>query len=289
MDVHRATISIPDIDDVTRLYFISDTHLGEAGSHVEFLRRAVRYVAGDPRAAVITTGDLAGFIAPDDARFDPEAVAPGLEISHMATWGDAMVEIVKDVMGPLKGRVICSLSGNHENVYAKKKNSRVNSAVADSLGSKALGYCAFIILNFRDRTGRTAQLRIAATHGGSGATTPGGKFNALMKFAEGFCGFDLFVYSHVHACLDGWLPPRLGERDGDIVEHELPYGLVTGTTLRTYTKGVHSYGERKTYRPTHIGFPCLHLVPSSREMWTRWVMSRTLEGQPRYSGFVGAA
>lgn len=288
MDIFRTPVRCGSIDDVRRVYLLSDWHLGEVGAHVGFLRKAVRYIAADPKAVVITLGDLGGFIAPDDRRFDPLSVAPELKISDMASWGDTMVELVADVLGPLRGKVACSLEGNHEGVYSLRTHSQVNRAIAHKLGAEPLGYTASIGLDFVDRLGRRAALEIAASHGGSGATTFGGKLQALLRWAEGFGGFDVYAMGHVHTCVDGWMPPRLGVVDGEVVERETPYCLVTGTALRTYVPGHSGYGERKGYRPTHIGFPCLCVVPETKDMWTRWIFERTLREPYRYAGLEAA-
>lgn len=277
MRPYSRRVRVASLDDEVHLYPTGDWHVGEAGCAEGRLRRAVAYMARDPVALVLLMGDLGGWIAPDDRRWDPSSVAQDLSILDLSDWGEALVERVVELAEPLRGRILGMLEGNHEAVFGKRHHLDVTRRMAERLGCEVLGYSGFVDLQVVAPEGQRT-LRIMATHGSGGAQTLGGKINRLERLGRQHETVDLVCMGHVHACLDAWLSPRLGVRDGVIHDDSMTLGVITGTYLRTYTEGHSGYGERAGYDPTQIGHPCVVWIPRTGELWVRWIFRRTLGG-----------
>ena len=261
-------IRVRDLDAPVRLHATGDWHVGEMGCSEGRLRRALEAVRDDEGAIAILMGDLGGFLAPDDRRWEPAAVADGLTIADLEDWGHMLVERCCRIAAPLRGRVVASLAGNHELTYARRHHVDIPSQLAGGLGCPPLGYAALITLRFIGPGGHSRDLRIMATHGAGAAATPGGKLNRLIRTMS-IAAADLVLMGHVHACMS--TTSMVLEQRGDRIGERLTLGVITGTYLRTYSEGHSGYGERAGYQPTTLGHPVISVTPADLSMSVRWV------------------
>ena len=252
--------------DPVRIHATGDWHVGEAGCSEARLRRVLADAAKDPSALFFLMGDLGGFIAPDDRRWEPEAVAEGLTIRDLADWGGALVTRICDVAAPIRGRVIGSLTGNHEVTYSRRKSCDVAHQIATGLGCPSLGYAAFLTVRISCGN-KSRDVSVYATHGSGGAATPGGKMARLVRMMSSFDA-DLIMMGHVHEC-HTYQRSRLYQ-DGGEIGAKIQTGVVTGTYLETYTRGVSGYGERCGYAPTVLGHPVISITPSTGRVAVEW-------------------
>lgn len=268
MDVFRPRpIKLKSLDQTVRLHATGDWHVGESGCAEERLRRSILSIADDPSSVVFLMGDLGGFITPMDRRWDPESVAEGLSIHDLSDWGGVLSRRIVDISAPVRGRILGSLLGNHEEVYNKRNSCQVHKDIAAGLGCRPLAYSALFTLRLIAPEGNR-QIRVMATHGSGASATPGGKLNRLIRTMQSFDA-DLILMGHVHACISHRLSQirQIGENIGEINQ----LGVITGTYLRTYCNGHSGYGERAGYSPTSLGHPCIEIHPRSLAMSVMWV------------------
>jgi hypothetical protein len=219
------------------------------------------------RDLVMLMGDLGGFIASDDKRWEPEAVAEGLSVRDLSDWGSLLVDRCVDVAQGIRGQVIGSLAGNHELTYSHRHHVAIADQIAAGIGCPSLGYVALITLRFACAS-HERSLRVLATHGSGAAATPGGKLNRLLR-TMAIADVDLALMGHVHACMSATALSL--RQDGSAIHERSTLGVITGTYLRTYSEGHSGYGERAGYQPTTIGHPVITIVPSTLSMAVRWV------------------
>jgi predicted phosphodiesterase len=261
-------VEVESLDQPVRLHATGDWHLGERGCVEARLKRDIESIAADDSAMVLLMGDLAGCIAPDDARrFDPASVSQSLTIEQMSDWGNVCVELVVDAAQPIIGRIVGVLEGNHESGYRQRHHQRITRQIASRLGAPEIGYsCMFTIRFVAGREHR--DLTVMATHGSGAAATPGGKLNRLIRFMHS-ADADLVLMGHVHDCLS-YGRARIYQHGQRIGERE-QLGVVTGTYLATYSQGHSGYGERAGYAPVRLGHPVIEITPRTLAMSVGWV------------------
>jgi predicted phosphodiesterase len=271
MDVYTPqTIIVPSLDAPVPLHATGDWHIGEGGCAESTLRRAVERAAKDPRAIVLLLGDLGSFIAPDDKRWEPAAIAEGLTIPDLADWGGVLVERIAKIAEPIRNRVIGAVEGNHEAVFSRRNNWDVHRALCSKVGCRALGYSALFTLRFEEKgkPKHSRELRVFATHGAGGAATAGGKLRRLERHMESVDAA-LVLVGHMHAQLE-LTRTTLAEGDARI-DQRRQVGVICGTYLRGYSQGVSGYSERKGYPPTDLGHARIVIVPETGDLSVGWV------------------
>jgi predicted phosphodiesterase len=260
-------VRVRSLDEPVDLHCLSDWHVGEHGCAEDTLRRHVAEIARKKRAIVLLGGDLGGFVAPSDRRWDAESVADGVSARDLRDWGGLLVRRVAEIAGPIAPKVIGAIEGNHEASYTRQASVDVHTAICDSIPCRRLGYAAILPLQFVSPSG-TETIHIYATHGAGGASQPGGKMSRLRRHME-VSDCDLVIVGHMHEQLSSTRHVISG-RSGTITATE-QLGVVTGTYLRTYAEGASGYGERAGYAPTPVGHACVTIVPATRAMSVQWV------------------
>ncbi len=176
-------------------------------------------MADDPFSFAFLGGDLAEFIGLNDPRFDTKSVPDILSVADFGALGDVLMKKVKDLVWPLKSKLLGAVQGNHEEVYMRRQSQeQLMQWFCTELGIKYLGYSALIDIVFiRDskfeipriinldearneegiKTGDSSSFRIYIHHGFGNALTEGGKLNTLIKLMERF-NADIYTVGHVH-------------------------------------------------------------------------------------------
>jgi len=262
-------VRLKSLDEPVRLHATGDWHVGEAGCAETRLRESMAKIAKDRRALVLLMGDLGGFIAPDDRRWDAATVAEGLSIRDLSDWGHVLTSRIADIAKPVKNKVIGVLQGNHEDTYSSRHGVAITDHLAAAIGAPSLGYATMFTIRFQTPK-EHSDLTIFATHGSGGAATTGGKLNRLTRCIQSVEA-NLVLMGHVHTLLsttvsrlyqDGM---RIGSRD--------QLGVITGTYLKTYCQGHSGYGEKAGYSPVSLGHPCITIIPRTKQMSVQWLAS----------------
>lgn len=277
--------------DWIKIWNFADIHMMNRGCHLKLLRKQIKEVAEDPYSFWFGGGDYVDYVAPGDKRFDPSIFPDYVRVSDLKSFGSYCVETIAKGFSPISHKCLGLLYGNHEDKYQiGKSQENLHDDLCQSLDVPNLGYSAFVDiclysssqcdepvlmspgLTFSDvkqhyQQGDSRTYRFFLHHGVGYATTRAGKMRKLADIMR-MIDADVYMVGHVHDKIPN-REIRIGANFSctDFVE-EVRYGLVTGGFLKTYVKGVTTYGEKRMYWPTYLGAANIMLMNQPRDMFT---------------------
>jgi len=181
-------IVFPSRSDVIRLWWMGDWHLWNRGCARQMLERDLESIAEDDASFLLGGGDYAEYIGYQDRRFDPEAFSPDVKVRDLGRLGYRQAEDVRDLLWPVRRKVVGLMYGNHEAKYMNAKDAQqLHSWLCTELGVPDFGYsCMFDLLFQRHSRGKIGlrrgslkkgavktawRVRVFAHHGAGAATT----------------------------------------------------------------------------------------------------------------------
>ena len=267
-----------------KIWNIADIHWMSKACAEGKVREDLATIRDDPYSFWVGGGDYCDFIGYSDKRWDPDAVADWVSVSDLGQLGRIGTAAIRDLFKPIRHKCLGLLLGNHEKHYQKANQQEdLHAWLCTELDVPNLQYSAFVKLSFQHASRiskprlqaepcnrdagspRVAEILMFCHHGAGYAQTPGGKINRLIAFMDRFDA-DLYFCAHVH--------DRLGRRkvklsvDAKCTEiiQRVQLGIITGSYLKTYAKGVTTYGEQRGYEPVSIGAAWVSIRPETREM-----------------------
>jgi len=221
------------VKDELLLIGLGDVHLGSTDCNVEKFKRTVDWIKSKPNSRVIIMGDLI------DAGLK-DSIGGGT-FDNDSTPEQQMTTII-DLLKPIKEKIWCILSGNHEDRVRQRTSIDVTNLIASALDAKYCGSSCFIKVMF----GKQNYI-IFAAHGNTGSLTPSGKLGAVMKFGA-YIDADLYMMGHVH---------ELMHHTTDYLHVSLKDKMIL-TDKRHYVLTGHflnygGYAEQKGYAPGKTG------------------------------------
>ncbi len=267
--------------DQISIWNLSDWHWGSRSCHVRRLQEDINRIRDDPYSFWFGGGDYADYISPRDKRWSAGELDESITVKQLGSIGRVQCDRVKEFMEPIKHKCLGLLLGNHETKYmGAQEQCDLHGYLCTSLGVQNLGYCAFTdivflrtskfktpkLLNVNlDNKASAKTVRFFLHHGFSGAITPGGKLNSLIKAMTQFDA-DVYMMGHVHD-QKGQRNVRLGaDASCTNLIHKETIGVITGAYLMTYAQGSSSYGEQKGYAPCPLGAVRVVVTPSTGEI-----------------------
>lgn len=219
--------------DKIETYWFSDVHLGSnVCDEALFLKnRDMVFNKGMPCADL---GDLI-----ENATRD--SVGDGVYTQQEIA--DAQIEMAKHVYEPLKGLLQTMQPGNHELRTYRSSGVNITKQIAKHLGAKLGGAGLFHVIKVGNQT-----YTVYSTHGGSGATTTAGKFNALKRMGDIVPYTDVAIMGHIHETLYHGRDMPLVDGRGKRITHK-QHLISNGAYLDWWG----SYGQVKAYSPTNKG------------------------------------
>uniref|UniRef100_A0A6M3J2E5 Calcineurin-like phosphoesterase domain-containing protein n=1 Tax=viral metagenome TaxID=1070528 RepID=A0A6M3J2E5_9ZZZZ len=207
-------------------------------------------------------GDYAECILKDDKRFDISSF-PDWVLKERDNLTEVQREFVVELFKPVKDKIICLLTGNHEEALHLHKQDNFTKNICKDLGVTYGGYSCFVPLIFdRESSSESHQFIIHAHHGAGAAQSEGGRLMRLMRLVNDIQA-DIYLMGHLHT-ITTYTPQRLTLRNGKIKSLPL-VAAMTGSWLKTYQQGAPaSYAERAGYKPSVIGCPCIIINPAEQ-------------------------
>jgi len=247
-------------EDRTRIYFVGDEHLGTFACDEQKLDETLKTIKETKNCYWVGMGDPCEFINYTDKRFDPIILSKWLQLKDLQDLAKVQADYFINKYKYISLKCIGLHRGNHDESIRLKYHQDIHNYICVALGIKSLGWSALTNLFFRSENKSTSYiLKLASEHGVGGGYYVGGKLNrAVMKTGEKEA--DIFASGHVHT-KNGTVEIMIGSTNTiDPDPKEIPKAIIiTGTYLRTYTKGIIGYGEKKSYRPTALGSPYLDI------------------------------
>lgn len=175
------------------IYPIADVHLG-AVEHAEEEWQAFLNKVQRDNAYLILAGDLlnngvrsAGFANPFDEVLRPREAKR------------RMVEYLQ----PLKDRILCVVSGNHEQRTTRDSDQDLTYDICAKLDiedryRENIAFMSIGIGSRSNRDGAIAAFSFCVTHGSGGGIYTGASVNRNERFSSYIDGLDCFIAGHVH-------------------------------------------------------------------------------------------
>jgi DNA repair exonuclease SbcCD nuclease subunit len=215
-------------------------------------------------------GDYLDSICIGDKRFDPMEVDRNYRIKDLSNLANNQLNHFLELIDPIKDKVICFLSGNHEDSLRRHSYLDITLELCRKLSVPYLGYNGFIQLTFKrqvskgETKGATTIYTIYAIHGFGASRNSGSKVNKMEDVAHVF-NADLILMAHEHKKIAA--PPvlRLGLNSRGKLIQEVQNAVMTGSFLRGFVEGSSSYVERSGYHPTDLGVPIVTIKPDIKE------------------------
>ena len=243
------TLKAPEL----HLYFVGDIHAGSVACDIEQLDEDIAKIKRDKLARVVLMGDLGEFIKRSDKRFDPASIWGWLnERSDMA---EAQAQWVVDRFKPVREKIVCLLSGNHEDKIRLAREHDIHQRIRIGLGVPSLGYYGMIRFSLKrvESAKDHRALDVACHHGMGAGTTDGAVLTTLHKLLAIYDA-DLVAMGHRHKRLHvepeqirfcGGAEPTTTARQR--------MAVCSGTYLNTFAPNVDTYSGKAGYQPTRTG------------------------------------
>lgn len=236
--------------DFLETFWISDVHIGHRCCDTDLFLKNLKFIK-DNEIVFADLGDLVENATRNSI---------GAGIYEQEQIADAQIEMALKLYEPLKDLIQVMLIGNHDLRTFKESGVNITKQMAKRLGTKYGGYGSFQIIKVGNQI-----YKVYASHGGSSATTTGGKFNALKRIEDNVEA-DVVICGHMHE-------PIYHARDIFKTDER---GQVTKRTQYIVANGAYlnwwgSYGQIKAYSPGRKGNAKINFYGNKRHLEVSFV------------------
>jgi hypothetical protein len=226
---------------------LSDLHVGHVDCDMEYLWNTVAWIK-KKGAITVLMGDMIDAIGMRDKRFEVNSLDP-LFLPYLDQLYQKQVEVLLDILRPIKDQILWVMTGNHETTIKKRSSFDAIALIASALEIPILTDPGYTALRFHtSQTG--CSLKFWASHGCFlGGRLRGNKINKLEQVSQYFPGCDLYLAGHTH---DKWITEghRVCLTNKWHVEEKRCYFANTGAILRTYQeKDNDTWASRNVFSP----------------------------------------
>ncbi len=250
------------------IFFLGDTHEGNANQATDELKQAVSIIKNNPtkHTKVIGMGDYIDAINHMDKRFNPVEICEKYKIKDLKNLPVKQVDYFVKSIEPIKDKFIAIVTGNHEEKYSKYNGFDPMHYLSERLGGVGLiGYNGFVRLSIlkanpeKQKNPERMTFDIALTHGhGGGGYLEGYPINqvyATFRYTEA----DIFIMGHIHqmVCDSSTVISPYGSK---LSRRRKFYGS-NGCFLFKEKIGTRGYFEGHKGKPASIGMLKLSICP----------------------------
>lgn len=240
-------VDILDKDSI-ELICISDTHIGSKQFNEGLLKETIKYII-DNDCYVILNGDIIDNCLPSSV---------GDAFDNQMTPSQALAKAC-EMFEPIKDKILCSTSGNHEDRSKKLTDITPSMALAVHLGiEKHFSFDSILLylnMKLKGRNGKTTFV-IFVNHGRNGnGRNSGSKANALESMSLLIPSCDIYIHSHTHSPMtfkDEFYQVDRHKRRGYWCER-----LYVNTNA--FLDYFNSYGEMKLFKASSQSIPKIRL------------------------------
>ncbi len=221
-----------------------DWHYGSPNCNIRKIQDLLKYIQSASHCYVILMGDLWDSIRPQDKRFDP-----AVDYEQI----DDQYEKVRDLLLPIKDKILCAVTGNHEYKLHSSGHGDLTKRLCKELGISYGGFSCFLKLKVVPKT-HEKSLILYIHHGWTASRRSGGVINSIEAISRHYDA-DIYLVGHSHQ-LSSTKQARIdwaGSKDILFCN--------TGTFLETATWGNTSYSERAGFPPLRLGCMKLKYYP----------------------------
>jgi UDP-2,3-diacylglucosamine pyrophosphatase LpxH len=229
---------------------ITDVHLGNKQSNVEYFKAFVKYILDVPNAVTILNGDLAETatkVSVGKAMFEENLNFP------------EQIKMLTEILKPLAdaGKILGCGPGNHEERIANMIGLNPMEILAEKLGVPYFGYQGFFRVEVNG-----IKYNINSFHGAGGGSTSGSKVNTAEKINKVVPNADLYISGHTHGKMSHTdIVFLFDDESGELVPHKRTY--VVGGSFVEYWD---AYPEMKGLAPSMTGLVRCELRPDYKDI-----------------------
>ena len=163
---------------------LADLHLGSECCNLRKVHEAIKYINDTPIARAV----LLGYIL-------ETAIIGSRGNPYTAESLDNEFRLAKEILMPIKDKIIGFVSGNHERRISKAVGFDISRLLAEKLGIEDRYSQGYLVLRISmSKTGWYVVLH----HGYGGGRLKGGKINNLQRIGGNFSNADLVLIGHTH-------------------------------------------------------------------------------------------
>lgn len=230
-----------------------DMHIGEEACDIEMVEREIEYIKNTPNAYAVIGGDL----------MDNTTKNSIGDVYRPKLTPQQQLEQVCAYLKPIKDKIICMVSGNHEERTWRESGIDLLGCVAMNLGIEKyyLNEGGVVFIKFgvkrndkhKDKGYTPNQYTIYVQHGSGGGRKLGGKANRLYDLGD-IVDTDVVICGHTHEPLTFKKSIfRVDLTKQTVNEKERLY-VNTGSFLK-YAK----YAQKNGYLPSSRTMPKIYL------------------------------
>ena len=235
---------------------ISDVHLGAAEHNAEAWAAFCREIEQRPNAYVILGGDLINNATRSSiSNIFEETMRPREQKKRMV-----------EVLRPLRDKVLCAVSGNHERRGLKDADDDPTYDILCKLDLETVyrENVAFLRLHFGDDKidgSRNPTYVFVVTHGAGGGILTGGVVNKAERFAYVIDGADALIVGHSHKPFITH-PSKIKINAQKGVVYLRPFKVISTTSWLDYG----GYASQKMLPPTSIAPQIIKLYGKQKKI-----------------------
>jgi len=243
--------SITKVIPKTRHYDIvplGDVQYGNVNTDIDRFKDMVKWIKNTKNCYTVLMGDMCEGIVTGDKRLDVLSVAPQLR-DRIDNIGMAEYQDMRDMLMPIKDKILCAVRGNHGEVMRKCHGVDFDGWLCQELGITNAGYMALMRIKI-DKI-HAPPVTLFLQHGFSSSRKKGAKVNAIEDLAAGWDA-DIYLLGHSHELNVSSNVYISMDNRGHIAEKKRYFGH-TGSYLNSYKEGTFNYAEVKAYPPLKTG------------------------------------
>lgn len=248
------------------IHTFADLHIGDAFCDMQLIKKNIKEVQDNPDAYIVLNGDILNNATKTSVSDSYAEEIPPME----------QIQTAVDLFEPIKDKILCINSGNHENRTYKKEGIDLMAIVAKQLGiyEKYSKESSFLFIRFGEASNKrkeskgTGKIRkmcytLYCNHGSGGGRKEGAKAIRLADMAS-IVDADIYLHSHTHL-------PMIMKQSFFRVDIQNSYianvnKLFVNTSAMLKYGG---YGEQYEFKPSSTDSPTIYLNGTKKQMYAR--------------------
>lgn len=220
-----------------KLLCLSDFHIGDELCNLKLIKEVLNEIKNSPNTFIILNGDLMNNSTKSSVGdVYNEKMTPTEQILYLC-----------DLLEPIKDRILCIATGNHEQRTQKNDGVDIIRLVSKQLGIEdrySSGWWYLYLTLGMTNKHRPVMYTITGIHGYGGGRKNGGKINNLVEMSDKVIA-DIYVMGHTHTPIMTRNSIYLPDYQHKSLVKKDKYYLMTNSFLE-----YGGYGERYGFTPS---------------------------------------
>ena len=248
-NMKKVKVDLPHSLREIEIHTLADLHIGDRFADKEGIKERIQYIKDTPNAYCILNGDLM-----NNATKTSVSDSYAEELTPME-----QVERCVELLEPIRDKIICMTSGNHEKRTYNKEGIDISKLVAMQLkiADRYSPTACVVFLRFGQQSGERHNNPVLYTiycnHGSGGGRKEGAKAIRLADMAS-IIDCDIYIHSHTHLPMvmkQGFYRVSLSNSSVAKVDK-----LFVNTSAMLNYGG---YGEAFEFKPSSMHCPVIYL------------------------------